>query len=165
MKWLFSFTVLLLLTACERNATKKRHINTNNSNTATVITYSYTILYVENVERSIQFYKEAFGFSQKLLTPDKDYGEVNTGTTTLSFANFQLADTNLSKGYQKSTLNTKPFGIEIAFATEDVATAVNTAIAAGGTLEEKPKTKPWGQVVAYVRDIDGFLIEICTPLK
>jgi YD repeat-containing protein len=29
---------------------------------------------------------------------------------------------------------------------------------------EDPKTKPWGQVVAYVRDKDGFLIEICTPM-
>ncbi len=32
------------------------------------------------------------------------------------------------------------------------------------TLVVEPNTKPWGQVVAYVRDLDGFLIEICTPM-
>ena len=48
--------------------------------------------------------------------------------------------------------------------TENVEETVSTAINAGATLVEKPKTKPWGQVVAYVRDIDGFLIEICTQM-
>jgi hypothetical protein len=24
--------------------------------------------------------------------------------------------------------------------------------------------KPWGQVVAYVRDLNGYLVEICTPM-
>ena len=43
--------------------------------------------------------------------------------------------------------------------------SLNNAIAAGATLVEKPKTKPWGQTVAYVRDPDGFLVEICTPME
>ncbi|WP_083994044.1 hypothetical protein [Gelidibacter algens] len=29
---------------------------------------------------------------------------------------------------------------------------------------EEPKQKPWGQIVAYIRDLDGFLIEICTSM-
>ena len=35
----------------------------------------------------------------------------------------------------------------------------------GATITEIPKTKPWGQVVAYIRDLVGFLIEICTPIS
>jgi lactoylglutathione lyase len=35
---------------------------------------------------------------------------------------------------------------------------------AGAIIAEEPKQKPWGQTVAYLRDIDGFLIEICTPI-
>jgi lactoylglutathione lyase len=38
------------------------------------------------------------------------------------------------------------------------------AIKAGAIAVEKAKSKPWGQVVAYVKDLDGFLIEICTPM-
>jgi lactoylglutathione lyase len=28
-----------------------------------------------------------------------------------------------------------------------------------------PSTKPWGQVVSYVRAPDGCLIELCTPIS
>jgi lactoylglutathione lyase len=31
-------------------------------------------------------------------------------------------------------------------------------------MEADPKKKPWGQTVAYVRDLDGFLVEICTSV-
>lgn len=26
-----------------------------------------------------------------------------------------------------------------------------------------PERQPWGQTVSYVRDPDGFLVELCTP--
>ncbi|MFO0110274.1 MAG: VOC family protein, partial [Alphaproteobacteria bacterium] len=29
---------------------------------------------------------------------------------------------------------------------------------------KKPEQKPWGQTVAYVRDLNGFLVEICSPV-
>jgi uncharacterized glyoxalase superfamily protein PhnB len=41
---------------------------------------------------------------------------------------------------------------------------VQQSIEAGAILVAPPKQKPWGQTVAYVRDIDGFLIELCTPM-
>jgi len=28
----------------------------------------------------------------------------------------------------------------------------------------EPETKPWGQTVAYVRDRNGFLVELCSPM-
>jgi hypothetical protein len=28
----------------------------------------------------------------------------------------------------------------------------------------KPKQKPWGQTVGYVHDLNGFLVEICSPM-
>lgn len=31
-------------------------------------------------------------------------------------------------------------------------------------VKDVAKFKPHGQTVAYVRDPDGFLIEICTPM-
>lgn len=41
---------------------------------------------------------------------------------------------------------------------------VPAAVAAGAVLLRDAETKPWGQVVAYVRDPDGILIELCTPV-
>lgn len=129
-----------------------------------MIKFAYTILYVQNVTQSVEFYEKAFGFTRKFVTPDNDYGELSVGDTTLSFASTTLAKTSLAQGFIESSLSHKPFGIEIGLTTDNVEATVTTAIAAGATLVEKPKTKPWGQTVAYLRDLDGFLIEICTPM-
>ena len=129
-----------------------------------MIKYSYTILYVTDVEKSIQFYENAFGFQRKFITPEADYGELSTGDTTLSFISKELGNANLKKGFLESRLTEKPFGIELGFATPDVEKMVKQVIFAGGTLLEEAVQKPWGQTIAYVRDIDGFLIEICTPM-
>jgi uncharacterized glyoxalase superfamily protein PhnB len=99
------------------------------------------------------------------VTPENDYGELAVGETTLSFASIELAKSNLSNGFLESKLTEKPFGIEIGFTTENVEEVVVSAVAAGAAIVENPKTKPWGQVVAYIRDIDGFLVEICTPMS
>ena len=130
-----------------------------------MIKFAYTILYVEDVTKTINFYEHAFGFSQKFITPDNSYGEVISGDTTLSFASKNLALSNLKDGFTESNLNEKPFGIEIGFTTADVQATINKAIEAGAILYAEPKEKPWGQIVGYVRDLDGFLIEICTPVS
>lgn len=126
--------------------------------------FAYTILYVKDVSKSMEFYEKAFGFERKFMAPGNEYGELTTGATTLSFAAITLAKTNLSDGFVESSPNGKPFGIEIGFTTQEVEKVYNEAIKAGAIAVEKAKTKPWGQVVAYVKDPDGFLIEICTPM-
>ncbi|MEM9896529.1 MAG: VOC family protein [Bacteroidota bacterium] len=127
-------------------------------------TYAYTILYVENVLKTIQFYVNAFGFEKKLLTPEQDYGEIETGATTLAFADFRLAKSNLPDGFTSSKASEKPLGFELAFTTPNVEQTMETAIQNGAVLLAKPEKKPWGHVVGYVRDIYGFVIEICTPI-
>jgi lactoylglutathione lyase len=129
-----------------------------------MIKFAYTILYVQDVTKAVEFYEKAFGFTRKFVTPDNDYGELLVGETTLSFASTKLAKSNLTDGFTESNLKDKPFGIEIGFTTDHVEETIAAAIMAGATITEKPKTKPWGQTVAYVRDLDGFLIEICTPM-
>lgn len=127
-------------------------------------TFAYTILYVRDVTQTVEFYEKAFGFQRKFIDPQNQYGELNTGSTTLSFASVELASSNLKDGFMESNLSQKPFGIEVGIATTDVENTVQQALETGATLVEEPKTKPWGQVVAYIRDLDGFLIEICTPM-
>ena len=130
-----------------------------------MIKLGYTILYVKDVEKAISFYEKAFGFSRKFITPESDYAELATGETTLSFANIPLSESNLSEGFVQSNLAQKPFGIEIAFTTDDVAQTYQDAIKAGGIPLEAPSEKPHGQTVAYLRDFDGFLVEICSPMS
>jgi lactoylglutathione lyase len=129
-----------------------------------MINFAYTILYVKDVTKSIEFYEKAFGFKRKFMAPGSEYGELTTGETTLSFAVITLAKTNLTDGFIESSAKGKPFGIEIGFTTKEVEKVYDKAVKAGAIPVEKAKTKPWGQVVAYVKDLDGFLIEICTPM-
>ena len=129
-----------------------------------MIQFAYTIFYVKDVNKTILFYENAFGFTRKFITETNDYGELATGNTTLSFATIELATSNLRKGFIESDVNQQPFGMEIAFTTNDVEKTYTQAIEAGAIEVEKAKTKPWGQTVAYVKDMNGFLIEICTPI-
>ena len=130
-----------------------------------MIKFAYTILYVEDVVKTMDFYQRAFGFSSKMLAPDNSYGEVASGETILSFAVKSLAQSNLKDGFMESDLAKQPFGIEIGFTTDDVEGTISQSVTAGAILIEEPRTKPWGQVVAYVRDLDGFLIEICSEMN
>jgi lactoylglutathione lyase len=126
--------------------------------------FAYTILYVQNVTKSIEFYEKAFDFHRKFISPDNTYGELDTGGTTLSFASVKLAESNLKNGFIESSTRNKPFAFEIAITTDNVETLYNHVIKVGAIAEMPAKYKPQGQTVAYVRDPDGFLIEICTPL-
>ncbi len=129
-----------------------------------MVKFAYTILYVKDVKKSISFYEKAFGFKSKFIAPGDEYGELDTGASTLSFAVVSLANKNLKDGFIESSTKGKPFGIEIGFTTDNVEKVYNDAVKAGAIEVEKAQTKPWGQKVAYVRDIDGFLVEICTPM-
>tara|TARA_R110002049_G_scaffold260502_2_gene436417 strand:- start:2698 stop:3096 length:399 start_codon:yes stop_codon:yes gene_type:complete len=127
--------------------------------------FAYTIIYVENVTKTIEFYENAFGFSRKFITPENDYGELATGETSISFASIQLGKSNFSKGFEPIAASNKPMGIELAFTTENIEKDFHQAIDAGATEYVPITEKPWGQKVGYLRDINGFLIEICTPME
>ncbi len=127
--------------------------------------YAYTILYVDNVIETIAFYEKAFGFQKKIVTPESDYGELISGDTTIAFASIELGNSNFKNGFQKIEHATKPFGVELAFTSENIEKDFQNAIDHGATPFEPLIEKPWGQKVGYVLDNNGFIIEICTPIK
>ena len=124
--------------------------------------FGYTILYVKDVEKAVAFYESAFGLKRKFVH-ESGYGEMDTGETKLAFASVDLARSN-----GVSFIDTNPDSpapaVEVALVTEDVAVAFAGAVQAGAVPVAAPKQKPWGQTVGYVRDLNGFLVEICSPL-
>jgi len=127
--------------------------------------YGYTIIYVSSVEETLEFYKSAFGFNIKFIHESKAYGELDTGETTLAFASHEMGDMNLGGKYSKANINSDPFGIELAFVTDDVLSAYNKAVESGAFPLKEPEKKPWGQMVGYVRAVDGLIIELCSPIS
>lgn len=124
---------------------------------------SYAIAYVPDVSATLAFYEAAFGLERRFLHENGLYGELVTGQTTLAFAAESMAeDADLAIRPLRPS-DVAP-GVEIAFATPSPADAFARAIAAGARAVKPPEQKPWGQVVAYVRDLNGLLVEICTPM-
>lgn len=125
----------------------------------------YTIIYVPEVSESLEFFSKAFGLAQKFLHESGDYGELDTGETTLAFASHELGAQNFPDGYLHANQSSLPLGMEIALVTDDIAAAHAQAIQSGA-IEIRPiETKPWGQTVSYVRCPAGTLIELCTPIQ
>lgn len=121
--------------------------------------FRYTILYVNDVKSSLDFYCNAFAMKQRMLHESGGYGELDTGGTILAFASIAgMVDKN------PLAANAKRPSFEIAFETGDVEKGLAHAIKAGAKLVQEPQQMPWGQTVAYVSDQDGFLVEICTPI-
>ena len=126
--------------------------------------FAYTIVYVADVLASIGFFERAFGLARGFVMPTGEYGELQTGGTTLSFAQHATARANLGHDYVVAETSVLPLGIEIGLVTDDVPAACERAVAAGAALLHPPVTKPWGQTVAYVRCPDGTLVELCTAM-
>ncbi|MEW6704912.1 MAG: VOC family protein [Pseudomonadota bacterium] len=126
--------------------------------------FGYTIVYVRDVAASLAFFEHAFGLARRFLHVSGGYGELDTGTTALAFAQHETARANLGHDYLAADTAPAPLGIEIGLVTEDVAAACERAQRAGAELLAPPTQKPWGQTVAYVRTPDGVLVELCTAM-
>lgn len=129
-----------------------------------MVTYGYTILYVSDVAQIVAFYVAAFGFTQKMITPEGDYAELETGGTTLAFAAYSVAQYN-GIDIAHTDPATLPPPCEIVFVTDNIEETFAQTVRAGATVVTEPVQKPWGQMVGYVRDVNGFLVEVCTKVE
>ena len=161
---LYSLLIASVGTTAE---TKKETVRPREKTMSTPsVSLGYVILYVKDVSATLAFYEEAFGLSRRFLNDDngKAYGELETGAARLAFASLELANAHLKQEVVAASLNKPPLGFEIALVTPDVPALYARAVKAGATAVSEPATKPWGQTVAYLRDKNGHLVELCTPL-
>ncbi len=124
----------------------------------------YTILYTADVLATIEFYERAFGLNRRFVHESNLYGELETGETILDFAAETMAEAN-GLAIRPNRNKDVAAGFEIALVTDDPHAAYATAVAAGAAAVREPAEKPWGQVVGYVRDLNGCLIELCSPIS
>ena len=122
----------------------------------------YVIVYVADVPATVAFYERAFGLTCRFRHGTK-YAEMETGATALAFAHESFVASSGVGFAVNRAINVAP-GAEVGLVTDDVADKFSAAIAAGAAAVLQPTLKPWGQTVAYVRDCNGFLVEICSPV-
>ena len=124
--------------------------------------FKYTILYVDDVEATLQFFEQAFSLQRLFVHESGDYGELDTGATKLCLSSRRLMQ-ELGKSPARASPDAPTF--EIALETDDVAAALQRSLDAGAELRQDVKLEPWGQKTAYIADPNGFLIELCSPVS
>jgi lactoylglutathione lyase len=92
------------------------------------------------------------------------YAEMETGSTALAFSGESMAEMN-GIAIRPNRKTEAAAGFEIALVTSDPDTLYQKAVAAGASPVKKPEQKPWGQLVGYVRDLNGCLVEIGSPVR
>ncbi|HAG52299.1 MAG TPA: glyoxalase [Alphaproteobacteria bacterium] len=128
-----------------------------------MVKFGYTIVYVKDVKAELDFFVNTFGFKVKFITPDGDYGELETGQTVLSFASYSLANDNFGDKYTELSMK-KGFSVELALIADNVGLTHNKALEKGAKELKKVSIKPWGQEVSYILTPQDVLVEICSPI-
>ena len=127
--------------------------------------FGYSILYGSSVPETLDFYERAFGLERGMLIETGEYGELVTGDTKLAFSANHFAATLTPVSFEPASLDKPAPPIEWGLVKQDVTSAYIKAVNAGAIEVKMPEQKPWGQTVGYVRDLNGFLIEICSPIE
>lgn len=123
----------------------------------------YVIIYVRDVAQTVAFYERAFSLRQRFVHESGQYAELETGATALAFADESITTTRES--FAPNRPDGRAAGAEVALVVSDVHAAFAQAIEGGATKVSEPAEKPWGQTLAYVRDCNGFLVELCTAVR
>ena len=79
--------------------------------------FGYTIIYVPDVAASLAFFGACLWIFSTVLHESGTYGELDTGATTLAFADHALGHANFPGGHVAAHSSDKPLGMEIAFVT------------------------------------------------
>lgn len=130
------------------------------------LTLGYTAFFVEHVAETVAFYGSAFGIPLKYMHPSKGYAELATGSTTLAFISEAFIDEQHLLADTKLRINraaAAPVAAQLAFVSRDLEHDWSRAVDAGAKILKAPEAKPWGQTVGYLLDLNGVIVELCTP--
>lgn len=124
--------------------------------------FGKTIVYVADVAESLAFFERAFGLKTRFAQLP-NYGEVDAGGATVSFATYDIAGYHLPPGYTAAAPPPKQVSFEIALVTESVEDAFKRAVEAGAEPLQEPAVKPWGQTASWLRCPDGTFVDLSSP--
>ena len=121
----------------------------------------WVIVYVPDVMAAIEFYEKTFGLERAFVGEDAASASSTPGRPSSRSPRSTLVESNFEFGFRRP--GDQPFNVEVALVFDDPEAAFARALENGASSIAEPKTKPWGQVVAYVRDPFGTLVEIASP--
>ncbi|MGK0187272.1 MAG: catechol 2,3-dioxygenase-like lactoylglutathione lyase family enzyme [Verrucomicrobiales bacterium] len=127
-------------------------------------TFDHITLVVADLEASRAFYVDLIGMEQ---VPRPDFGfpgmwfQLGTAQIHLNIA----SDAAGRAGQGDMGAGSPPQGVHFAFSVDDCDIAVGQFTEQGIAIEAGPRSRPDGARQAYVRDPDGYLVEITSPAQ
>ncbi|GBE30943.1 MAG TPA: hypothetical protein ENH10_04030 [Bacteroidetes bacterium] len=117
-----------------------------------------TILAVENVQRSRDFYRAVFGWSVR--EDMETYVEFDTGMDTgICLYERGAFAKNTGTPVLPVMMNSST-GVELYIYVSDMADTINKLVSANASMLAARKVMDWGDEVAYYSDPDGHIIAV-----
>ncbi|MDB5101862.1 MAG: glyoxalase [Cyanobacteria bacterium RYN_339] len=117
------------------------------------VQFLHTKLRVRSLDAAVAFYQAAFGYELRSRRP-------GPGTSEIAFLTLagQAAELQLAQDVDDLPV---PLGlVHLAFKVEDLEASLAAAQAAGAALVSGPYELPSGSRVAFLRDLDGYDLEL-----
>jgi lactoylglutathione lyase len=121
---------------------------------------------VKNVASTVEFYEKAFGLKLHYLHPSAGYAELASGSTVIAFMSEEFVEKTQLLGdlqYHRNHRSSPALGAHVAFWSDAIESDWEAAVEAGASVVSPLQPKPWGQITGYLRDLDGIVVELCTP--
>ena len=121
-----------------------------------------TILYVEDLDAALRFYRDLLGFQPTYRFPPEGtpvFVALDHGISLAAVTDGQLG----SHGQPVRMRVGRPF--ELCVYTDDVDGAVRFLRERDVAVLAEPADQPWGERMAYVADPDGNPVMICTAAE
>jgi lactoylglutathione lyase len=121
---------------------------------------AFPVLYVANVQRSVDFYA-LLGYESTYQFPlegDPHYVGLERGESSLG-----ISDANWPEAQLGITVGTAP-RFELFVYVDDVDADVELFRTAGHRILQEPANMPWGERQAYLADPEGNPVALATPI-
>ena len=121
------------------------------------------ILAVADVERSVAFYRDLMGFAVDALYDDPPYASMSCAGMRLS-----LAEQGHPAEYRPGVMMVAPpdpasAAVVLVLEVADCLAVHARLVEAGADMLAPPFSPPWGGHRFFVRDPDGYLVEVEQP--
>jgi lactoylglutathione lyase len=125
----------------------------------------FAILYVEDPERSVAFYRDAFGFDLDMRWPPEgdelDYASLSLGPHKLGITRRSVPKDLIGR---TAATRESPPRFELCFLATDTDAAAEHLRTLGARELRPAENMPWGERMAFFEDPDGNPLHIRAPV-
>jgi lactoylglutathione lyase len=127
---------------------------------------AFPILSVEDVERSLRFYRDLLGYELTFRWPEEgaiEFAFVQLGASGLGLGKVGEVHSIVGRPVDPPPADRLP-RFELCLYVDDVDAASAYLLANGVERLVPPTDQPWGERLAYFADPDGNPIHVCAQL-